>query len=333
MKKTLRILGILLLVLVVALGGAIIYIKVVLPDVGAAPQLEVDVTRERIERGRYLANAVAVCMDCHSTRDWSKFSGPIIMGTEGKGGERFDQSMGFPGVYFSKNITPAGIQRYSDGELYRLITMGVTKEGRAIFPVMPYPYYGRMDEEDVYSIIAYLRSLTPIENRVADSEPDFPMNVLLNTIPQKNTPMPRPSKNDEVAYGGYLVNVAACMECHTDVEQGQIIPELAFSGGRAFKFPDGSVIRSSNITPHKETGIGSWKKENFVQRFKLHADSSYVIPSVKPGDFNTIMPWTMYANMTEEDLGAIYTFLQTLPPIENKVQKFTPANVSAVVKQ
>jgi hypothetical protein len=134
--------------LAIALTGAVTYIKVVLPDVGEAAQLNVDVTDERIEHGRYLANAVAVCMDCHSTRDWSKFSGPIIPGTEGKGGERFDQIMGFPGVYFSKNITPAGIQRYSDGELYRLITMGVTKEGRAVFPVMPYPYYGKMDEED-----------------------------------------------------------------------------------------------------------------------------------------------------------------------------------------
>ena len=325
MKKIFRYLGIFLLFVAVAVAGLIAYVKIQLPDVGEAPALQVDRTAERIEHGRYLANAVTVCMDCHSTRDWSKFSGPIIPGTDGKGGERFDQSMGFPGIYFSRNITPAGIQRYSDGELYRLITMGVTKEGRAIFPVMPYTYYSRMDDEDIYSIIAYLRTLKPIENAVADSKSDFPMNILLNTIPQKNSPSPRPSKDNEVAYGGYITNAAACKECHTKVDKGQIIPELAFSGGREFNFPDGSVLRSSNITPHKETGIGKWTKQNFIQRFKIHVDSSYVIPVVNPGEFNTIMPWTMYANMTEEDLGAIYTYLQSIQPIDNIIVKFAPA--------
>lgn len=325
MKKLLRILGVIVLILAVGVAGVITYVKIQLPNVGEAPQVEVDLSSERIEHGRYLANAVAVCMDCHSTRDWTRFSGPIIPGTEGKGGERFDQTMGFPGVYYSKNITPAGIKRYTDGELYRLITMGVTKEGRAIFPVMPYPNYGRMDDEDIYSIIAYLRSLAPIENPVADSEPDFPMNIILNTIPQKNNPTPRPPKTDELAYGAYMANASSCVECHTQVKQGQIIPELVFGGGREFNFPDGSVIRSSNITPHNESGIGTWTKENFIQRFKMHADSAYVVPVVSQGDFNTIMPWTMYANMTEEDLGAIYTYLRSVKPIENHVVKFTPA--------
>src|SRR5687768_8942224 len=109
MKKVFRILGIILIVLIVFIAGAIIYIKTALPDVGDAPDLQVQRTPERIERGKYLANAVAVCMDCHSTRDWSKFSGPIKPGTFGQGGERFDHSMGFPGIYYSKNITPDGI--------------------------------------------------------------------------------------------------------------------------------------------------------------------------------------------------------------------------------
>lgn len=329
MKKLLRILSFFLLFLIVVISGAIGYIKAALPDVGDAPGIQVELTNERVEHGRYLAHAVTVCMDCHSTRDWRKFSGPIIQGTIGKGGERFDQSMGFPGVYYSKNITPAGITRYTDGELYRLITMGVTKEGRAIFPVMPYTYYGRMADDDIYSIIAYLRTLEPIDNMVKDSEPDFPVNILINTMPQKNSPSIRPDKNDELAYGAYMINAAACKECHTPANQGQIIPELAFSGGREFGFPDGSMVRSSNITPDEKTGIGKWTKENFIQRFKMYADSSYVVPEVHQGDFNTIMPWTMYANMNEEDLGAIYTYLHSLKPMENKVIKFTAANVTA----
>ena len=77
------------------------YMTVLLPDFGEAPDVQVELTSWRIEHGRYLAHSVTVCVDCHSTRDWSKFSGPIIPGTEGKGGERFDH---FPGIFFSKNF-------------------------------------------------------------------------------------------------------------------------------------------------------------------------------------------------------------------------------------
>ena len=325
MKKVFKIFGIILLVVAVVVAGVLTYLKTALPDVGNAPELKVDATPERIERGKYLANAVSVCMDCHSTRDWSKFSGPVVPGTSGKGGERFDHNAGFPGVYFSKNITPAGIARYTDGELYRVITSGVNKEGKAMFPVMPYPYYGKMDEEDIYSLIAYLRSLEPIENAVPESSSDFPMNFILNTIPAKPAHVKRPDPSDEVAYGGYLVNAAGCIECHTQVKQGQVIPELAFGGGRDFALPGGSVVRSANISPDEETGIGKWSADAFVQRFKAYADSSYVPPTVNPGDFNTIMPWLMYANMTEQDLRAIHAYLKTVAPVKNSVVKFGPA--------
>lgn len=324
MKKVVKILGIVLMLLFLVIAGALTYIKAALPDVGDAPDLKVELTEARIARGKYLANSVNVCMDCHSTRDWSKFSAPVVAGTMGKGGERFDQTVGFPGVYYSKNITPAGIARYSDGELFRVITTGVNKDGNAMFPVMPYPYYGKMDAEDVYSIIAYLRTLEPIENPVADSESDFPMNFILNTIPARPEHMKRPDPSDELASGAYLVNASGCIECHTYADKGQIDREMAYAGGRSFQMPDGSVVTSSNITPDQETGIGNYSKEAFIQRFKMYADSAYVAPSVAPGEFNTIMPWTMYATMTTEDLGAIYTYLKTVKPIKNAVVKFTP---------
>ncbi len=145
MKTFLKIVLYLVILAVVGIGALLAYVKFALPDVDKAQDLKVELTPERIARGSYLANHVTVCMDCHSTRDFSKFSGPVVEGTLGKGGDRFDETMGFPGVYYSKNITPAGISRYTDGELYRGITTGVTKEGRAMFPVMPYPYYSKMD--------------------------------------------------------------------------------------------------------------------------------------------------------------------------------------------
>lgn len=325
MKKAFKVAGIILGVVIIVIGALVTYVAVALPNAGEAPDLKIDPTAERIERGRYLANAVNVCMDCHSTRDWSKFSGPIVPGTTGKGGELFDHSMGFPGIYYSRNITPSGIGRYTDGELYRVITAGVTKEGRAMFPVMPYPYYGRMDDEDVYSVIAYLRTLTPIENQNIESVSDFPMNIIINTIPAKGTPTRRPEVADSIAYGAYVANASGCIDCHSPVDKGQIIPELAFSGGREFSMPGGAVLRSANISQDAETGIGKWTRQQFIQRFKAYTDSSYVPPTVAPGEYNTIMPWTMYGNMTEEDLGAIYAYLRTLPAQKNHVEKFTPA--------
>src|SRR5258706_3034756 len=176
MKKILKYVGFFLIFILVAIGALLTYVKAALPNVGEAENIKIDYTPEQIARGKYLATSVTVCMDCHSKRDWSQFSGPLVPGSLGQGGERFDQSVGLPGAFISKNITPHGISRYTDGELFRLITTGVNKESKAMFPLMPYPYYGRMDREDIYSIIAYVRSIAPIENVVEQSQPDFPMN-------------------------------------------------------------------------------------------------------------------------------------------------------------
>jgi cytochrome c2 len=324
MKKLLRILGYSLLVIVLLLAGLLTYIKIALPNVGAAPSLSVDRSPQRIERGRYLANNVSVCMVCHSTRDKSKFAEPLVEGTLGKGGERFDQTDGFPGIFYSKNITSAGISRYTDGELFRVITTGVSKEGRAMFPVMPYHYYGQMDPEDIRCIIAYLRTLPPIENEVPASAADFPMNFILNTIPEKADPHPLPPTSDSLAYGGYMTMASACIECHTPVNHGQIITSLAFSGGREFLFPDGSRTHSANLTPDTATGIGGWTKEQFISRFSLYADSNYALPAARPGSFKTFMPWTQYARMKKDDLAAIYAYLRQVKPMKNLVEKFSP---------
>jgi mono/diheme cytochrome c family protein len=325
MKKLLKIVGYLLLFVIVAIGGLILYATTMLPNVGDAPELKVEQTPERVKRGDYLANCVASCMDCHSKRDWSKFSGPLTPGTLGMGGETFDQKFGFPGAYYSRNITPAGIARYTDGELYRVITTGVTKEGRAMFPVMPYTHYATMDPEDIYSIIAYLRTIPSIENKVPESVSDFPMNIIINTIPSKATPGKKPDPADKVAYGAYLVNAAGCNECHTPEKMGQIIKELEFSGGRAFQMPDGSVVRTPNITPDAQTGIGNWTEDMFVGRFRAFAAPGYTPQPAVPGAPVSFMPWTMYGNMTPEDLKAIYAYLRNVKPLTNKVQPFTPA--------
>lgn len=320
MKKILKYLFV---IIVVAILGLLSYLKFMLPNVGPPLDIKVEITQERIKRGEYLANHVFVCMDCHSTRNYGLYTAPLVPGTLGKGGELFDQKFGFPGIFYSKNITPLGIGDWTDGEIFRAITTGVTKHGTTIFPVMPYTYYGKADSEDVKDVIAYVRSLKPIENKVPDHSPDFPMNFILNTIPQKASLQPRPSSTDTVATGKYLVYVAGCFECHTKPDdKGQKIPGMDFAGGWEFKLGDGRITTTANITPDNETGIGLYTKQAFIDRFKVYADSTNKPYPVGKGENQSIMPWTMYAGMSTDDLAAIYSYLKTIKPIKNKIEKF-----------
>jgi mono/diheme cytochrome c family protein len=320
--KILKFAGIALVALFLIISALLAYVKIALPNVGAAPDLKVEITHEKVERGKYLANHVMVCMDCHGTRDWTKFSGPMIEENAGKGGEVFNQQFGFPGNFIAKNITPFNLKNWTDGEIFRAITCGVNKDGKAFFPVMPYKYYAQTDAEDIEAVIAYLRTIPEINAIHAESVADFPFNFILNTIPEKANLQKRPAKTDVVAYGKYMTTASGCMECHTKQEKGKVTGEF-YAGGFEFNFGNGTLLRSPNITPH-ETGIGNWNKQQFIQRFKMYADSTYVLPAVdmNKGEFQTVMPWTMYAGMTEEDLGAIFEYLKTVKPVNNTVVRF-----------
>ncbi len=324
MKKLLKITGILLSFFAALIAGAVIYLNTAYPNVDPPANIKITSTPEMISRGSYIANNVAVCMDCHSQRDFSKFSGPIVKGTEGKGGELFDQKMGLPGKIYVKNITPAALKDWTDGDLVRAITMGVSKKNEALFPMMPYPHYNEMSEEDLYSVIAYLRTLEPIEGSYPDKELDFPLNHLINTMPIQTYKPARIDKSNPAEYGKYLVTMASCNHCHTPAEKGEPVAGMDYAGGAEINLPFGT-IRSANITPDIQTGIGAWTKEIFIAKFKAYDPALHGYKDVNPGEFNSIMPWSMYAGMTEEDLGAIYDYLRTLKPIRNQVVRFTPA--------
>ncbi|REE00118.1 c-type cytochrome [Marinoscillum furvescens] len=322
--KILKILGILALTVLLLIAGATLYVSYALPNVGEPKELTVTPTPELIQRGAYLANSVAVCMDCHSKRDFSKFSGPITAASFGTGGDVFDHNLGFPGVFTAKNITPAGIGDWTDGELYRLITTGVTREGKPIFPVMPYTSYGKMADEDVQAIIAYLRTLPAKSSEIPPSKADFPMNLIMKTIPKPADPQPLPDRSDVLAYGKYLTTIAACADCHTPQDKGAPIEGMHLAGGFEFKLPGFGVVRSANITPDTRYGIGSWTEDFFVQRFKQYADSTYQPHQIAANEFQTVMPWLMYATMEEEDLKAIYQYLKSVDPVGQEVVRFTP---------
>lgn len=324
MKKLIKILVFGIVGVVILAFVLVGYVSVALPDVDDAPELIVEITPAKVERGKYLAYHVMMCADCHSERDFSIFSAPPQPGTEFVGGDVFDQSMGFPGRFVSANITPHGIGDWTDGELFRLITTGVKRDGDPIFPVMPYHSFGQLDSEDIESVIAYLRTLDPVERDHPKSEADFPMNLIMRTMPTKPRFTKKPLPIDRIAYGKYMFTAAACGDCHTNFDKGEFIGPLA-GGGREFQFP-GGTSRAANLTPH-ETGLKHYTRESFINRFKSYGDAA-TLADVGPGDFQTIMPWNMYAGMSEQDLGAIYDFLMTLEPHNNSVEKFTPAEVA-----
>ena len=323
MKKGVRILLVAVALVVILLGSLLVYFFSKYPDAGPAPNLTIAPTAARLERGRYLVNNVSVCLNCHSTRDWTKFSGPTIPGTDGKGGERLGEEFGLPGTLFASNITPSGIGKISDGGLMLAITSGIGKDHRALFPIMPYPNFTRMSDEDLYSIIAYIRTLKPVENSVPERTLNFPLNLIVRMIPKPHSPRNVPVRSDTVGYGEYLVTAASCSACHTRMKKGEPIPGMAFAGGNEFVLPQGTV-RSANITPDDETGIGGWTKDLFVLKFKQFATPDSTTTSPESMGYNSVMPWTDYAGMTEDDLGAIFAYLRTLTPVHNLVEKFTP---------
>ncbi len=322
MKTIKRILLIAVIFIIVAIAALLSYVKFALPNVGAPENIKIAITRERVARGKYLANSVCACMDCHSRRNWSQFPAPVEPGTYGGGGEEFGHAMGFPGTYYSKNITPFNLKGWTDGQIFRAITCGVDKDGKALFPVMPYPNYGRLDREDIYSIIAYIRTLPAVDNQVKPSKSDFPMNFIINLIPQKAHFSSIPDAKDTVAYGKYLLTAASCNDCHTMQVKGKPVAGMTLAGGFQFRLPTGGTVVSANITPDRETGIGKWTEEMFVRQFKLYADSHFKPYPIPKGSFNTVMPWMLYATMKTSDLRAIYTYLRTVKPVKHKVMKF-----------
>jgi len=325
MKKFFKVLGYVIGAIVILILIGIAYFDSTYPKVDPEPNIKIAITSARVARGKYLANHVAGCMDCHSSRDWTKYAGPRIPGTLGKGGDEFNaQNAGVPGAIYAYNLTPYNLGSWSDGEIIRAITCGVNKDGVALFPLMPYMHFNNLSQEDLYSIVAYIRTLKPIQSSIPERHLDFPLNFIVRTIPLKSyTPKPQPDTSNLLEYGKYLTGLASCISCHTQMEKGELVKGMEYAGGFAFQMP-GGVVRSANITPDSATGIGMWTETQFVQYIKSFGSDSMKNIPVQPKQFNTPMPLSLFAGMTDHDLSAIYTYLRTVKPVHNVVVRFTP---------
>lgn len=322
MRKFFKVAAIIFSVILVLMFVGYAYIMTSYPKSTAVKDIKINATPEIIAKGKYLANSFAGCMDCHSQRDYNKYGGPMVPGSEGAGGMDYGEGAGFVPA---KNITSdkeTGMGDWSDGEIFRAVTEGVDKDGEFLGPMMPYMYFGQLDEDDIKAIIAYIRTLPPVKNQVAPHDFNFPVNLIFRTLPTEAKFKKRPDENDKVALGEYYG--ISCKVCHSSMDKGEFIEGKTFAGGAEFPNPKGGIQRSANITPDKETGIGNWTKDQFIERFRVYAKPETQNIPVKDGEFNSVMPWTFFATATDSDLGAVYDYLMTQKPINNKVEKFTP---------
>lgn len=268
-------------------------------------------TPQRLARGRYLVENLG-CFDCHGEHDWTKHDAPLIEGTRGAGYADFPLA-GLPGRVIPPNITPdpeTGAGKWTDDQLARSLREGIGYDGRALFPFMPYLDMRGMSDEDLASVIAYIRSISPIRKPLPKTELIFPVKYLIRSVPQPTTaPVPPPDVSTPAKRGEYLVTIAGCTDCHTPQAKGQPIRGLEFAGGFVLEGPWGRVA-SANITPDP-SGISYYDEALFLEMIR----TGYV----KARKINQIMPWWHFRDLTDEDLKGMFAYLRTLKPAKHRV--------------
>lgn len=164
--------------------------------------------------------------------------------------------------------------------------------------------------------------------------------------------IPLPPAKARIARGEYLVTIAGCNDCHTPWHMGPNGPEpdmtrmlsghpeqlvmptsTGLAGGpwlwagavtnTAFAGPWG-VSYTANLTPDA-SGLAAWDEEMFIRAIRTGKHMGQSRPILPP------MPWPMYRRMTDEDLKAVFAYLQSIPPIVNHVpEPVPPAEAGAI---
>jgi mono/diheme cytochrome c family protein len=254
-----------------------------------------------VERGAYLVNTIMTCQNCHTPK------GPTgdVAGRELSGGLSWDEAAF---KVTASNITPdpeTGIGKWSDAEIKTLMRTGVRPNGVHVAAVMPTGFYEILTDGDLDAIVAYMRTVKPISNKVPD--PVYKMNLPRQVFP--GAEKPQTDFGDQVKRGFYLVTIGHCMECHTPFgSTGVDFKGSLGKGGRDFPGPWG-VSKSRNITMHKTAGIGAWSDAE-IKRAIMQGISRDGSPLKPP------MGYGYYAKMTDADLDAVIAYLHTVPPLE-----------------
>ena len=284
-----------------------------------------ETTPQRLARGRYLATAVSGCIYCHSQHDWARPGEAILPGMEGAGEEV--PYLDLPGRVVAPNFTPdpqTGAGTWTDDQLARAIREGIGHDGRALFPMMPYQRFRHMSDEDVASVVVYLRSLAPVQHALPPTQIIFPVKYLIRNAPEPvTTPVASPDPSDRVAWGQYLVTIGGCEDCHTPNDHGAEIPGMNFAGGMVFKTAQAQAA-AANLTPDP-SGISYYDEALFLKVMR----TGYV----GARKLSPIMPIPVYSNMTDDDLKAIFAYLRTLKPVRHVVDNTLPLTYCKLCRQ
>ena len=277
-----------------------------------------DRTPARLEQGRAMVTSgQPPCILCHSPID-----------TTG-GGLKVKDGMAFAGRNWTPDGVPfvtapnltsdpeTGIATWTDDQLARAIREGIGHDGRTLFPIMPYERFRNMSDDDLASIVVYLRSLPPIRNVLPKSNVPFPVKYLINNVPE---PVEAPVLADlstPEKRGRYRVEVlGVCGDCHTPMdEQGNRVPNMEFAGGTALPFGDRKVVYSQNITP-AVNGIPYYTEDLFIEVIRTG--------KVRSRPLDDMMPTHYFRNMSDQDLKDIFAYLKTLKPVDHYVDNSLP---------
>lgn len=317
MRRIAKILGIILMGLLAVLSVAITLTIGWRPFIGpkARPLTDrkFESTPERLARGKQLFEG---CAGCHSPHDWKPHDPTVLPGMLGAGMVMPIKEL--PGRIVAPNLTPdpeTGSGKWTDDQFARAIREGIGHDGRALFPLMPYPHFRAMPDEDVASLVVFIRSLPPVHNPLPKTEIIFPVKYLIRSVPEPiYSPVPPPDLSTPLKRGEYLVNLVGCTDCHTPQKQGQPMKGLEYAGGMVLTGPWGSVA-AANITPDP-SGIPYYDEQLFLQ--VMH--TGYV----KARALSQIMPWWDFKNFPDDDLNAMFAYLKTLAPVKHRVDNAEP---------
>ena len=269
--------------------------------------------KELLAKGQYVFAVAGGCA-CHT----------VPKGALNAGGREFPIPTG---AVYSTNITSdkeTGIGAWTDQQVLDAITQGISRDGSRILPVMPYEKYSGMAQQDLKSLIAYLRTLKPIKKTTPPLKTWAPLMRSVGTLVYlkafgrfSSSPAEAPSSG--VERGRYLVDhVSICGDCHTPRNSLGVPNQSLYLAGASKKIgPLGNAV--SNITPDKETGIGDWKREDLVEL--LHSGTKPDLDNVQGLMYEVIQgaPYG-FKELKKEDALAIADYLKTVPAIKNKVQ-------------
>ena len=252
-----------------------------------------------VERGEYLVRGPGGCGNCHTPLGPDGF----VMDQE-LAGRLVEENPAF--TAWSANITPGGrVQGWSDAELARAIREGLRPDGSLIGPPMPFAMYRGLSDDDVASMVLFLRTLPAVANAV----PASTYNIALPPAwgpPVETVSAPPPGVTME--YGAYLAGpVAHCMECHTPFgPQGPLLDTGLGAGGFEFHGPWGTSV-APNLTSHAD-GLADYGDAEIAGMITkgVRPDGTAMLPP---------MPYGYLSAFTPDDLAAVILYLRSLPPL------------------